>query len=199
MIADMFVSSKKSSSREVSSNWTTTEDGELQLASVRAYLTEDGCCDVQCDNNGSHGISFVKSDKFVAVASIETNEANGKILSSVQAGDILVSINGRMILNDEYSDVIDLLNMLRIGTLPLRLKFLNPTKITIASYLETFDLRQKKYKDMYGFTRTIEYLNSEKSAISQQHDFISSRDRDWVDYLKSIGVGRITKLQFINS
>ena len=186
----MFTSAKKSSaaSREVSSNWTTTEDGELQLASVRAYLTEDGCCDVQCDNNGAHGISFVKSSKYVSVASIEINEANGKILSSVETGDILVSINGRMILGDEYSDVIDLLNMLRIGTLPLRLKFLNPTKKTIASYLESVDLRQKKFKDMYGFTRTIEYLNLEKLALSQQHDFISIRDRDWVDYLKSIGV-----------
>ena len=42
-------------------------------------------------------------------------------------------------------------------------------------------------KDMFGFNRTLEYLQDERQLLLKQGDHLTVRDLEWVDYLKAIG------------
>lgn len=177
-------------------NWVTTESGELQNLSVRVYSTEDGSYDILCDN-GSHGISFEKcaTKQFCVVRSVLPTQSNARILNSVNIGDVLVSVNGKIVLKDELSDVVELLDSLQLGTRPIRLKFLNPAKQGIAAYAEMLDLGSKVETDIYGFTRTVAYINAERDFMYTYNRMLAVRDMEWVEYLKSIGVILFTCLK----
>jgi hypothetical protein len=119
-----------------------------------------------------------------------------------------VSVNGRGVLVDDHADIMDLLMMLKIGTLPLRLKFIRTAGVhgqpgfvnattsnshlaqQIIKYEERLcaQSRSTTQTDIYGFTRTHEYLIAEKAFLAVSAEMSSCRDRDWVEFLKSIGV-----------
>jgi hypothetical protein len=108
---------------------------------------------------------------------------------AASAGDVLISVNGHIVFNDDFSDVMDFLNMLHMGGLPRRLRFLNTKVQSIAVFRESLALqvKVKGEKDMFGFNRSLEYLLAERMYNLSQADFIIQRDLQWVEYLKQIG------------
>ncbi len=54
-------------------------------------------------------------------------------------------------------------------------------------YEERIALKDKSKKDMYGFLRTVEYLQNERHNFALNVSDVARRDQDWVTYLKSIG------------
>jgi hypothetical protein len=204
------LSDRATPSPSLESNWTTNSAGDLQLSNIRVYYNEsDGCTDIQLDNGAAHGIIFVCKSvaasefpkhqygrQFSVVSHVveHPNGVNAKILSTLSPGDLLVAINGRSVLQDEHSDVMDLLQMLRIGTLPIRLKFLLASKHSsfsqcVNKYEEWTQSQAKSSQtDIYGFGRSVEYLQGERAQLSAAAELTAWRDRDWVEYLKSIGV-----------
>jgi hypothetical protein len=101
--------------------------------------------------------------------------------------DILVSINGHIVFNDEFSDVLEFLVMPEKGGLPRRLKFLNVMRQSVVMYKETLALQVKGEKDIFGFSRSLEYLLAERMYNYSQSQWVIRRDMQWVEYLKHIG------------
>jgi len=145
---------------------------------------------------------------YTIVTEVKTGSAYAKIQGVVNVGDVLVSVidliliqysykltstlltvqvNNRLVLHDEFDDIITLVNMLKDANFSRKLKFLNTKKCSVSSYVEKMSLQNKSHKDIYGFLRTIEYLEDERRQIESQADHVRQRDLEWVSYLKSIG------------
>lgn len=75
----------------------------------------------------------------------------------------------------------------RESKVPRRIRFLNPLKCPVAIYAERMKLQHKNQKDMYGFLRSVEYLQLERQHFASTIPLVTARDREWVAYLKSIG------------
>jgi hypothetical protein len=146
------------------------------------------------------GIIFKSNadDTLTIIANVARNPVN--IASSINninvyqtaaKNDILIAVNGRIILNDEPSDVADLLEMIRLAQQTLRLKFLRSSKLSLKSFLEMMILDPKKrlQSDLYGFHRSVEYVNQEKKTMRSPRyiRYSVARDVEWVEYMKSIG------------
>jgi hypothetical protein len=67
------------------------------------------------------------------------------------------------------------------------MRFLDPVIFPIAVYEERMALQSKSNKDMYGFLRTVEYLQNERHNYAANISDVSKRDMEWVSYLKSVG------------
>lgn len=126
-------------------------------------------------------------DGYTFVKSLLKTCKDAMIRKTVKAGDILLSINEHVILDEDFSDVVMFLTVLKEGKLNRRLKFLNPQKCPLRAYTEKTLIKTKVKRDMYGFNRSLEYLVSEKKFMSGQAQVQAQRDKDWVDYLKAIG------------
>lgn len=48
-------------------------------------------------------------------------------------------------------------------------------------------MQLKSQKDMYGFLRSAEYIETEREGLLTTAEAIAKRDLDWVNYLKAIG------------
>ena len=149
--------------------------------------------DIECDFNYSReflaGLTLETDHKknLTSVKAIANHECPSNIRVAVKTGDILTSINGHIVLNEDIKDILALLDLLKLSALPLRLKFINPQKITVAAFLERLTLQTKSQKDIYGFTRTVEYLIAERQHLAVQRSTLLARDMEWTEYLKSIG------------
>ena len=75
---------------------------------------------------------------------------------------------------------------IRQGGLPRRLTFLSVQKCSHLTYTER-NLLNRQRKDMFGFNRTLGYLLSERTQINKHGERLTTRDIEWVEYLKSIG------------
>ena len=75
----------------------------------------------------------------------------------------------------------------REGMLSRRLRLLNPRKCPVAVYAERMELQSKSHKDMFGFLRSLEYLQKERQYKALRVQIDAQRDIDWIEYLKSIG------------
>lgn len=105
----------------------------------------------------------------------------------MKEGHILVAVNNHIVLNEDFEDVLDFIDILKESRIPRRLRFLNPLQCPIGVYEEKIALRDKSQKDMYGFFRTAEYLRNEKLKCAANIMDTSRRDWEWVIFLKSIG------------
>lgn len=92
-----------------------------------------------------------------------------------------------MVVDEDYSDVIAFIDILVEGSLPRKFQFLSVHKCPLKAYLKKSFITDKLRKDLYGFTRTREYLLEERKFMLSRCFQYSSRDLDWIDYLKSVG------------
>jgi hypothetical protein len=77
-------------------------------------------------------------------------------------------------------------NNSKAGT-PRRLQFLNKKKYSIDLFIDKLKLNGTIKTDLLGFVCSTEDHFMEKQYISQNIQYIQSRDIEWVNYLKSIG------------
>jgi hypothetical protein len=171
------------------SNWTTTIDGNILESQIKIYLLDEGLYDIECDRASLSGLQFemeIKLEK-VIVKCINETSSNMKVRNIVCIGDILLQINGRNVLDEEFDDVFGLLEMLEQSELPVKYKFLNPKRMSFEHYVQQLALQTKLDKDLYGFTRTTEYLIAEKDYLNSHRHVLLHRDMEWVEYLKAIG------------
>lgn len=169
-------------------NWTTSPDGSLVESKVKVYINKDGSYDVDCESGTNLGLVLgldYKSQYIIIKGMKDTSIPN--VRNIVRLGDILTSINGHIVLNEEFEDISMFFKMLKLGYTALRVKFINPQTLSIEHFLERQRLQNKSCKDIYGFNRTIEYLLQEKKTVFSQKNIIHNRDQEWVEYLKSIG------------
>lgn len=170
-------------------NWNTQADGTITQSNCRYYPSSDG----------TYELEFVSSDQPIGLV-LETNAyGNYAIVKSIAAdaadvvkkvvtlGDVLVAVNNHVMIHEEFSDTITFLEMLREGQLERRLRLLNPRKCPVAIYAERMAQQQKCHKDMFGFLRSLEYLQKERRWKASRISIDAQRDIDWIEYLKSIG------------
>lgn len=121
------------------------------------------------------------------------------------SGHVLVAVNNRYVVNEEFEDVISFLTMLRYSkniftfyvTMQLivhrasgmsrKMRFLDPSKCPVAVYEEKIAMQMKSQKDIYGFLRSAEYIEAEREALQCTSQKVAKRDLAWVRYLKAIG------------
>jgi len=173
------------------SNWSIGADGSLEPT--------PGSCRYIPGNDGTYELDYIESSLSLGIL-LETNSVgNYAIVKGLTAdcseiarkvvsiGDVLVSVNKHQMLKEDFSDVITFLEMLREGGLARRMRFLNPTRCPVAVYAERLLTEEKSHKDMFGFVRSIEYLQKERQYKATRVQIDAQRDMDWVQYLKSIG------------
>jgi hypothetical protein len=175
-------------------NWITNADGSIAEQPVKVYTVGDDM------NSGvyeleicSHFLGLVLETDFhgvhTLVKTIDTKHCDKVVEGVVAVGDVLISVNNHVMLNEDFEDIIAYLNVLRDSEIPRRLRFLNPALCPIAVYTERIALgkRRQDRTDMYGFIRSAEYLKDERIFMSHNMTTLSQRDRDWITFLKSIG------------
>ena len=64
-----------------------------------------------------------------------------------------------------------------------KIRLLNPRKCPVAIYAERMEMQQKSHKDMFGFLRSLEYLQKERQWKSARVAIDGQRDIDWIEYL----------------
>lgn len=62
--------------------------------------------------------------------------------------------------------------MLKDGNFARRLRFLNPQKCSVSTYVEKMSLHNKYNRDAYGFLRTLEYLEDERRQLDSQAECV---------------------------
>lgn len=67
------------------------------------------------------------------------------------------------------------------------MKFLNPKKVSVAVYLQKLEQSGRLQTDMLGFNCSFEYKLDERAFRAASFNATIQRDREWVEYLKSIG------------
>ena len=171
------------------SDWIQKEGLELE-SDMRIYPSVDGTT-VDVELAHLKGGLVIKYNEKLQCAEVsrfsrENNNTQSRLLSMLQPGHLLVSVNGRTVIEDDFEDILAFLGMLQRGQQPRRLRFLNIQKCSLEIYRQKLALNART-KDSFGFLRTVEYLLAEKSAARAQETLRQQRDLEFVSYLKSIG------------
>lgn len=135
---------------------------------IKLYNGEtDGIYEIECEDGTGHGLVFDSSrdGNYTVVTDFQRNDRNAHILLTAKKNDVLVTINGRSILEDDPSDIKDLLDMIQSTKFLLRIKLLNTSKVSITEYVEMTLRRSLTFKDIYGFKQTAKYVNAEKRQL----------------------------------
>ncbi len=184
------------------SNWKTGEDGSVVESELRIYPSQDGSTvDVELANFKAGMVLSYDRHLACAILNRFTDEAGvqteARMHNLVLPGHALVSVNNRVLIDEDFEDVAAFLGMLQISGQPRRLRFLNTVKCSIINYRDMLALKEVT-KDKFGFSRTKEYILAEKSlkasAASKQilgkvdqESIRQMRDLEFVNYLKAIG------------
>jgi hypothetical protein len=118
---------------------------------------------------------------------LENDKTLERIKAYINLGDILISINDRVVLDEPFSDVMGIVDLLTLGGFPRRYKFLNYRKCSLDAYLLKVEQSSRLKTDMLGFNSSVEEILSEQALRQQTRVTTMQRDLEWVDYLKSIG------------
>ena len=100
---------------------------------------------------------------YTIVDGISSDITFNLLRENVNLGDVLVAVNNRIVVHDDYEDIMSYIEMLRDGKFSRRLRFLNTRKCSVSNFVEKMALHHKSHKDHYGFLRTIEYLEEERA------------------------------------
>eukprot|EP01038_Epipyxis_sp_PR26KG_P005733 gene5733-7917_t len=172
-------------------SWRTNEDGELVESDIKYYINQNDNTTYFIESkNESVGFSLgidSTSQKYTTIKKISDDKVIEKMKPFISIGDILISINERVVLNESFNDVVIMLNMLIQGGYPRKLKFLSVKKCPIEIYLLKLQMEGKSQQDFLGFNCSFEYLVNEIAFRNSTLHVINQRDLEWVDYLKSIG------------
>ena len=174
-------------------NWITNADGSDAERPVKVYTVGDGKSGIYELEIFGEFLGLILETDFhsvhTLVKSINIKHCDQAVLAAVSVGDVLVSVNNHVMLDEEFEDIIDYLNLLRDSKITRRLRFLNPALCPIAVYSERLEMgkRIKNQTDVYGFARSAEYLKDEHVFMTSNMTAISQRDHDWITFLKSIG------------
>lgn len=161
------------------SNWTTS-NGNLVESKVRVYTIEDGIVDVECEGDSLGIVLECEQARKKYVVRGYTTNCDEKIKNAVSVGDVLASINNSHVVFRDEVDTATLLGIIKADYLPQRLRFINCNKISMEKYLHKIELQSKSQKDIYGFTRTKEYIILERQHAVAHHKDLEIRDTDWV-------------------
>ena len=174
-------------------NWITNSDGSITERPVKIYTVGDGQSGIYELEICSKFLGLVLETDFhgvhTVVKNVDVKHSDSAVQAVVTPGDVLVSVNNHVVLDEEFEDIIDYLNILRDSNTPRRLRFLNTANCPIAVYRERLALgkRRDDRTDVYGFIRSEEYLQDEKNFMMANMTTLTRRDHDWITYLKSIG------------
>ena len=174
-------------------NWITNADGSITERPVKVYTVGDGKSGVYELEICSQFLGLVLETDFYGVhtnvKSVDPRHSDKAVQAAVTVGDVLISVNNHVMLQEDFEDIIAYLNVLRDADIPRRLRFLNTAICPIAVYSERLALekRSQDRTDVYGFVRSAEYLNDEHIFMTTNMPSLSQRDHDWITYLKSIG------------
>lgn len=114
---------------------------------------------------------------------------NGVVGSKIgnDSGHILLYVNNHYALEDDLEDLEMFIQVLTDAKLPVQMKFLDTSMLPIEKYLKRHPPRKGVRNDVYGFQRSEEYIQAEKSHSKAQSQAIIQRDLDWIDYFNQIG------------
>lgn len=85
------------------------------------------------------------------------------------------------------SFVLTFIENIREGGSDRHLKFLNTKKCPVSVYSDRISMKHKIKKDLFGFSRSIDFLRKESGHVLSRASITAQRDVEWVDYLKSVG------------
>lgn len=122
---------------------------------------------------------------YISISQIQSSKSN--VLNSCQIGDVLISINDRCVINEDYEDVHEMIVMLHEAELSVRVKFLTISKCSFNTYIERTMIIPKGSNDLYGFHRSVDYLSLENQQRKLGSKSKTKLDMDWIAYLKMIG------------
>merc|ERR1719487_1651843 len=135
--------SRRDKEGEVVTNWVTQDDGTLVPNDVRLYFPSklDGVYEIEftCESMGI----ILETDFYghhTIVKEIQENNCSVIVQEAVRHGDIIVSINNHIVLDEDFEDIVTFLNVLRESKIPRRIRFLNPLKCPVAIYAERMKL-----------------------------------------------------------
>ena len=115
---------------------------------------------------------------------IQINESNSRCV--MKNGDILISVNERIVIYEDIENVIDHIRMIKAKNEPWRLRFLNTSICSLHIYIDKMSLHNSSHKDIYGFVQSTWYIRMEKEITKKSCEVRSQRDLEWVGYLKVI-------------
>jgi len=169
------------------SNWVQ-KDGIVVESDLRIYPASDNTTvDVELANmKGGIILEYNEDIQCAVVSRFSIEHTANRLKNLLFPGNILVAVNGRVVIDDEFEDILAFLSMLQRGQQPRRMRFLNTQKCSLEAYTQRLALNART-KDTFGFSRTVEYLLAEKNAARMQKVLRQQRDLDFVSYLKSIG------------
>lgn len=103
-------------------------------------------------------------------------------------GDVLVCVNDKLVVDEGWPSIRNILETLTLSGHPRKLRFLNLKKNSLTGFLRRLELQQQgKMTDLLGFVISMEEHLAEEARRSESVSATQQRDRDWVDYLKAIG------------
>jgi hypothetical protein len=157
------------------------------LSYFSLFVTNDSCTVIDLLGNSSLAatLGFDSNGKYVIATELldDPQTDNSHVGRQLSVGDVLLSINEHMTLNDEVSDVLIFLETLKECGLQRKLKFLDPSKVAEATHTRA----RNQNKDLMGFSRDLDYLLGEKVYNNANLNLTAQRDLEWLAYLKHIG------------
>ena len=109
----------------------------------------------------------------------------GDASSVMKSGDILISVNDRTIIYDDIEDVAEYIRLLKVlNKQPLKLRFLDSTICPLYLFIDKMSLHHFSHRDMYGFFQSTKFIRQEQEISCKTRSLRSSRDLDWIRYLK---------------
>eukprot|EP01041_Mallomonas_annulata_P009890 gene9890-20579_t len=169
--------------------WISNPDGSLEPPVVRIISEmEDGVYEIEiCRNISGLELDLNFKHKCAVICSISSDENVALIKSIADIGDILISLNNHVVIEEDFEDIIALNTILREIEAPRRYRLLKPHKCSLAVFLEKESLKQKSDKDIFGFMRTRKYMLAERKLKVFNMKYVIHRDLEWFEYLKAIG------------
>ena len=161
------------------------ENSDLSFFSL--FVTSDTCTVVDLEDNQTLGVvlGLDNNGKYAVVIEILEDylTRNTAATRQIRVGDVLLSVNEHLTLNDDISDILLFLETLKECSLHRKLKFLDPSKVAEAAHIQT----RAQNKDLLGFSRDLDYILGEKVYNNANVNSTAQRDLEWVAYLKHIG------------
>lgn len=159
----------------------------IDLSFFSLFVTSDTCTVVELIDDQSLGVvlGLDNNGKYAVVVEILEDYLikNSAATRQICVGDVLLSVNEHMTLNDDISDILLFLETLKECSLHRKLKFLDPSKVAEAAHIQTRALK----KDLLGFSRDLDYILGETVYNNANLNSTAQRDLEWVAYLKHIG------------
>jgi len=111
----------------------------------------------------------------------------------IKIGSILIAVNKKIVVYEDFEDIIEFLAVLREARFVRCLRFLDLSICPLEEFIEKMSLEHKSHIDRYGFLQSRGYLNNEKTLARRKESSLVARDIALVDYFKRIGGYRNVK------